>query len=160
MFAILFERSPSPLFARQFPEQHPSSPELEFFTSLANCRALKKLCLDNNLFSVILPQSIGNLTRNLTELIMDNNKQEGNIPSELGNLIDGNNLSGAVTATVASMRNLQKLDLFSNKLNGSVSVDKCYARSISESLEKIVPGQQLIQWHPSTIHRKSHKYSN
>ncbi|KAJ4831653.1 hypothetical protein Tsubulata_043674 [Turnera subulata] len=122
-----------------FMSNDPSSPELEFFTSLANCRALKKLCLDSNLFRGILPRSIGNLTSNLTDLIMDNNKLVGNIPSELGNLsglinlsLRENNLNGAVPATVASMRNLQLLDLFSNQLSGSIPADLCYARSLSE----------------------------
>ncbi|KAJ4828174.1 hypothetical protein Tsubulata_025051, partial [Turnera subulata] len=102
-----------------FLSNDPSNPELEFFTSLANCRALTRLRLARNSFSGILPQSIGNLTSNLTHLLMNNNKLVGNIPSELGNLssliylsLRENNLRGAIPATVASMRNLQKIGSF------------------------------------------------
>ncbi|KAJ4833674.1 hypothetical protein Tsubulata_045248, partial [Turnera subulata] len=124
---------------KNFLSNDPSNPELDFFTSLANCRALMRLNLEKNLFSGILPQSIGNLTSNLTDLVMGNNMLVGNIPSELGSLsglirlsLSGNNLSRPIPATVARMGNLQLMDLSSNKLNGSIPVDICYARSISE----------------------------
>ncbi|KAJ4850388.1 hypothetical protein Tsubulata_050239 [Turnera subulata] len=117
----------------------PSSPEIDFLTSLANCKALTKLRLEYNLFSGFLPQSIGNLTSNLTDLLMGYNNLVGNLPGELGNLtglitlsLTSNNLSGAIPPSVAGMGNLQLLDLSTNKLNGSIPADLCYARSLSE----------------------------
>ncbi|KAJ4851106.1 hypothetical protein Tsubulata_022071, partial [Turnera subulata] len=74
-----------------------------------------------------------------------------------------NNLSGTIPSNVENVPNLQHLMLQYNTLTGHIPASvfniSTLLRLSLDSLDKIAPRQLLLQWHPSKIHRKSHKKS-
>ncbi|KAF9664518.1 hypothetical protein SADUNF_Sadunf16G0027100 [Salix dunnii] len=116
---------------------HPSSQTLDFITSLTNCRQLKKLHIGDNPLDGMLPNSVGNLSRFLTNFHAYTSKLKGHIPVEIGNLsslivlsLQENSLVGPIPTTVRGLRKIQVLDLYKNKLNGSIPSDVCLARRL------------------------------
>jgi Leucine-rich repeat (LRR) protein len=61
---------------------------LDFLTSLENCTKLEKLDFSNNNFGGSLPNSIGNLSKQLSSLYIGGNQISGIIPAALENLIN------------------------------------------------------------------------
>eukprot|EP01018_Ginkgo_biloba_P027836 Gb_41152 [translate_table: standard] len=76
------------------------------FTSLANCSNLQLINLENNLFSGVLPLSIGQLSPKFSIVSFAFNNLEGKIPQQIGNLTG-----------------LTLVDLISNHFNGSIPSD-------------------------------------
>ena len=62
--------------------------DLGFLTSLKNCTKLEKVGFSDNNFGGILPDSIGNLSKQLSSLNIGRNKISGIIPAALENLIN------------------------------------------------------------------------
>ncbi|GFZ19499.1 cysteine-rich RLK (RECEPTOR-like protein kinase) 37 [Actinidia rufa] len=95
-----------------------SSPELEFITSLTNCKYLTELLINDNPLNGILPISIGNLSGSLERFAAGNSRIMGNIPHEIGNLsnlislvLSGNSLTGFIPESLERLQKLQLLDV-------------------------------------------------
>ncbi|GLT86253.1 hypothetical protein SLE2022_044020 [Rubroshorea leprosula] len=103
------------------------SDEMNFFISLANCSNLEYLGLANNKLLGRLPDSIANLSTNLTELYLGKNNLFGEIPSGLGNLVGlnlfgvrNNQLIGKIPTEIGLLKQLQYIDLSMNKFSGEI----------------------------------------
>ncbi|XP_077237118.1 uncharacterized protein LOC143878763 [Tasmannia lanceolata] len=117
--------------------------DLKFLTSLSNCTSLEALSIDTNNLRGALPNSLVNLSSQLTALTIGYNEIYGSIPSwienlvgldtlgqipsSLGNLtllsilsLQENSLQGSIPLTLASCHQLQVLDLSENNLNGII----------------------------------------
>ena len=97
---------------------------LDFITSLANCTLLNFLAIDGNMFEGEIPESIGNLSKNLSKLYMGGNLFHGNIPSSIGNLsglsllnLSHNEISGEIPFELSQLQNLQELSLAGNNIS-------------------------------------------
>ena len=62
--------------------------DLNFLSFLANYTSLKNLELDKNYFGGVLPNSIANLSTQLTILVMGRNMIWGGIPIGIGKLVN------------------------------------------------------------------------
>ncbi|KAL2327858.1 hypothetical protein Fmac_021285 [Flemingia macrophylla] len=104
-----------------------SSTDLKFLNSLANCSKLQHLDIEKNNFRGQLPNSLGNLSAQLSILSLAGNRIFGNIPAEVGNLIhliglglENNLLEGIIPMTFRKFQNMQVLDLSGNRLSGDI----------------------------------------
>ncbi|KAJ8617740.1 hypothetical protein MRB53_013926 [Persea americana] len=79
--------------------------EFTFIASLTNCSVLKHLDLSYNQFSGVLPNSIANLSTQLTQL-----------------LLGGNQLSGAIPRGLENLANLILLSLGQNLFTGTILI--------------------------------------
>lgn len=93
--------------------------------STSHCLMLESLDLSFNFLQGRIPGSIGELI-NLQNLVMWQNRFEGEIPPELGNLrllqnliLDNNNLTGSIP-DLSNCTHLNWISLSSNKLTGSI----------------------------------------
>ncbi|CAK9182865.1 unnamed protein product [Ilex paraguariensis] len=105
---------------------------LDFIASLTNRTRLRFLAIDGNLLEGVIPESIGNLSKVLSNLYMGGNHIHGNrisgiIPSSLGNLqklndidLSWNALVGSIPTSFVNFGYLISMDLSHNKLNGSI----------------------------------------
>ncbi|CAI9089200.1 OLC1v1023721C1 [Oldenlandia corymbosa var. corymbosa] len=107
----------------------PSSPVLNFITSLANCQYLVALHVDDNPLNGVLPESVGNLSSSLETFDAKNCKIRGRIPSGIGNLshldalsLYGNPLVGSLPDSMKNMQSLQILYLSGNKIHISLQL--------------------------------------
>ncbi|CAI9093631.1 OLC1v1029180C1 [Oldenlandia corymbosa var. corymbosa] len=105
----------------------PSSLELDFLTSLTQCKFLNDLELDGNQLNGVLPSSIGNLSSSLQYFSAEMANIKGPIPSEIGNLssaiwisLNDNQLTGAIPSSIQELKNLQVLSLPKNKIGGTL----------------------------------------
>ncbi|KAJ8617362.1 hypothetical protein MRB53_013548 [Persea americana] len=103
--------------------------EFTFITSLTNCSVLKRLSLSNNQFSGRLPNSIANLSTQLTWLWLEGNQFFGAIPRGLENLANlvlldlGDNLfTGTIPIHLMKLKRLQGLSISGNKLSGKIPI--------------------------------------
>ncbi|KAJ8617367.1 hypothetical protein MRB53_013553 [Persea americana] len=103
--------------------------EFTFITSLTNCSGLKRLDLSDNQFSGILPNSIANLSTQLTWLSLYGNQFFGPIPRGLENLANlillnlGYNLfTGTIPIHLMKLKRLQELFMYGNKLLGKIPI--------------------------------------
>ncbi|XP_066336506.1 receptor kinase-like protein Xa21 [Miscanthus floridulus] len=99
----------------------------EFIDKLSHCRSLEVLDLHANNLQGDIPNTIGNLSTNLTQLIFDTNNLSGTIPRSIGNLsrlitlqLANNNLTGTIEEWCEKLKNLQKLSLETNNLIGPI----------------------------------------
>ncbi|CAK9168135.1 unnamed protein product [Ilex paraguariensis] len=116
-----------------------STPELSFFSYLANCRNLRLLEISLNQLNGILPKSIGNLSTSLEYLGAFGCKIKGDIPSEIGNLIslhtlslDDNDLTGSIPTALRRLDHLQRLYLENNRLQGYIPTDLCQLKNLGD----------------------------
>ncbi|XP_077232663.1 uncharacterized protein LOC143870035 [Tasmannia lanceolata] len=104
------------------------SNDMIFLTSLTNCSSLKILQLDTNYLSGALPDSIANLSTQLTRLTLGRNQIFGSIPSGIENLVgletlgmeENNFLTGTIPVGLGKLNKLQLLTLNTNGLFGQI----------------------------------------
>ncbi|CAI9778128.1 unnamed protein product [Fraxinus pennsylvanica] len=111
-------------------EESPNK-ELEFVSSLTNCRYLEIVEVSENQFNGILPASIGNFSSSLRMFRAFGCNIKGLIPSEIGNLsslgsidLDNNKLTGFIPSTLGKL-NLEAIYLEHNRLEGHIPPDLC-----------------------------------
>ncbi|KAI9088581.1 hypothetical protein K1719_029695 [Acacia pycnantha] len=104
-----------------------SSKDWEFLNSLTNCSKLERLYLLHNNFGGHIPNTIGNLSTQLTRLDLSQNQICGKIPVALGNLIkltwlviEMNYFTDIIPVTFGKFHNMQYLSLRGNKLSGEI----------------------------------------
>ncbi|KAG6674543.1 hypothetical protein I3842_15G047700, partial [Carya illinoinensis] len=100
---------------------------LRFLTSLTNSTLLKFLAIDGNHLEGVIPESIGNLSKVLTNLYMGENRISGNIPTSIGRLsglhllnLTDNSISGEIPPEIGLLEELQELSLAKNQIFGSI----------------------------------------
>ncbi|CAE6219531.1 unnamed protein product [Arabidopsis arenosa] len=98
-----------------------------FIKSLSNSSQLNFLAFDGNLLEGVLPESIGNLSKNLSKLFMGGNRFTGKIPESIGNLtgltllnMSDNSLTGEIPQEIRKLKGLQVLELAINQLVGRI----------------------------------------
>ncbi|XP_058111763.1 putative receptor-like protein kinase At3g47110 [Magnolia sinica] len=101
--------------------------DLNFLDSLTNCSSLRKLIIGNNRLSGVLPDSMANLSTQLTRLNIESNRIFGNIPSGIQNLVGltalvmGQNfLTGNIPIGVGKLNKVEVLLLGRNELSGQI----------------------------------------
>ncbi|XP_058111192.1 probable LRR receptor-like serine/threonine-protein kinase At3g47570 [Magnolia sinica] len=101
--------------------------DLSFLDSLTNCSSLESLAVSRNRLSGALPNSIANLSTQLTWLSLASNMIFGSIPSGIQNLIGltvlnmgYNYLTGTIPIGVGKLNKLEELYLDSNRLSGKI----------------------------------------
>ncbi|KAL1339307.1 hypothetical protein AAHE18_U026300 [Arachis hypogaea] len=106
-----------------------SALDLDFITSLVNCTELESLVLSSNNFGGVLPNSIGNLSAQLTEISLDFNQIHGTIPETIANntnLIDldleYNHFTGFIPNFFGKFQKMQLLGLSANNLMGEIPI--------------------------------------
>jgi LRR receptor-like serine/threonine-protein kinase FLS2 len=113
--------------------------ELNFLSSLSNCRFLKMLSLSKNPLNITLSDSIGNFSVYLESIVAIQNQIKGHIPMEIGSLkglarlkLSNNNLSGNIPSTIGGLESLQRLFLDHNKIEGFTPKDICQLKNLGE----------------------------
>ncbi|XP_058111194.1 probable LRR receptor-like serine/threonine-protein kinase At3g47570 [Magnolia sinica] len=101
--------------------------DLSFLDSLTNCSSLQLVHVGINRLSGVLPNSIANLSTQLTILSLGSNMIFGSIPSGIQNLIgvtvlilESNFLTGTIPIGVGKLNKLEVLHLYSNGLSGQI----------------------------------------
>ncbi|KAK7845552.1 lrr receptor-like serine/threonine-protein kinase efr [Quercus suber] len=100
---------------------------LKFLTYLTNCSKLDLVDLRINRFGGVLPNSVANLSNQLTQLYLGENEISGTIPASLANLdklivlsLDDNHFTGIIPASFRRFQKLQVLLLTGNNLSGEI----------------------------------------
>ncbi|KAB1220289.1 hypothetical protein CJ030_MR3G019035 [Morella rubra] len=100
---------------------------LSFITSLTNSTLLNSLAIDGNRLEGVIPESVGNLSKNLSKLYMGGNRIYGDIPTSIGGLsgltllnLTNNLISGGIPPEIGLLQELQELSLARNRISGSV----------------------------------------
>ncbi|XP_058099727.1 probable LRR receptor-like serine/threonine-protein kinase At3g47570 [Magnolia sinica] len=101
--------------------------DLNFLDSLTNCSSLQILDLSRNHLSGMLPDSIANLSTQLTWLSFRSNRIYGSIPSGIQNLVGltaldmgSNFLTSDIPIGVGKLYKLEEIYLNSNGLSGKI----------------------------------------
>ncbi|KAJ8762042.1 hypothetical protein K2173_006644 [Erythroxylum novogranatense] len=117
----------------------PSVPELNFMTSLTNCRHMRVLIIYGNNLTGVFPPSIGNLSTTFEKIDASNCNIFGKMPDGLGNLsnlislsLTNNDLTGPIPQTFLKLTSMQRLNLSYNMLQESIPSDLCEMRSLGE----------------------------
>ncbi|XP_040368572.1 probable LRR receptor-like serine/threonine-protein kinase At3g47570 isoform X3 [Rosa chinensis] len=104
-----------------------SANDLDFITSLVNCSKLDTLDMGDNNFGGVLPNSVANLSTQLTGLFFGGNQISGVIPETLENLnslialgLEENLFRGAIRTSIAKLQKLQFLALTGNRFSGRI----------------------------------------
>ena len=120
-------------------ENQPGSLELSFLTDLTRCRSLKMLVISDNLFSSLLPDSVGNLSSSIQAFVANSCNIKGPIPKGIGSLrslsvlfLSDNNLSGPIPSTIKGMKSLQRLYLDGNQLEQLIPTEICLLANLGE----------------------------
>ncbi|XP_024969693.1 putative receptor-like protein kinase At3g47110 [Cynara cardunculus var. scolymus] len=100
---------------------------LGFLNSLVNSTKLDFLAIDGNHFDGVIPESIGNLSKQLRILFMGSNQVSGGIPPSIGQLkglglinVSYNSLSGEIPPELGQLEDLQELVLSKNRLSSNI----------------------------------------
>ena len=100
---------------------------LGFVTSLVNSTKLKFLAFDGNSLEGVIPEAIGNLSKDLSKLYMGGNRIHGEIPSSISHLksltllnLSSNLISGEIPTEIGELKELQELILANNKISGTI----------------------------------------
>ncbi|XP_043705330.1 probable LRR receptor-like serine/threonine-protein kinase At3g47570 [Telopea speciosissima] len=101
--------------------------DLNFVNTFTNCTSLKFLELAENRFGGVLPNSIANLSTQLTELSMETNQISGENPVGIGNLVrleylalSNNSLEGNIPTSIGRLQMLYELYLGGNRFTGPI----------------------------------------
>jgi Leucine-rich repeat (LRR) protein len=101
--------------------------DFDFLTSLENCTKLERLDFSYNNYGGTLPDSIGNLSKQLYALYIYGNQISGIIPAALENLINLSQLAmhenlftGPIPTYFGKFQKLQGLTLYKNRLSGHI----------------------------------------
>ncbi|ONI24585.1 hypothetical protein PRUPE_2G248300 [Prunus persica] len=104
-----------------------SDNDLGFITSLTNCSNLEILDMSLNNFGGVLPNSVANLSTQLTKLYLGVNQISGTIPATLENLnnlivlgMQANLFTGSIPTSFGKFQQLQILALDENRLSGQI----------------------------------------
>ncbi|CAI9090619.1 OLC1v1025436C1 [Oldenlandia corymbosa var. corymbosa] len=107
----------------------PSSPILNIFTTLTNCKYLKQINVGDNPLDGTLPHSIGNFSSTLEYFYANKCKLKGTVPEGIGNLsslvtlsLYDNQLIGSFPASIENLQNLQIADLGGNRMRISLEL--------------------------------------
>jgi len=99
----------------------------EFLYSLRNCTNLNVLSIAGNRLSGSIPNYIGELPTGLEYLLLDDNNLSGIVPASIGNLtglvslaLSNNSLMGTVSEWVGPQIKLQNLELNQNNFSGHI----------------------------------------
>ncbi|AES95484.2 LRR receptor-like kinase family protein [Medicago truncatula] len=123
-----------------------STKDLEFLKTLTNFTKLRVISISSNHFGGNLPNFVGNLSTQLSQLYVGGNPISGKIPAELGNLIglihlsmDNSNFEGIIPNTFGKFERMQQLLLNGNKLSGEVpsiigNLSQLYLLSIRDNM--------------------------
>ncbi|KAI3758837.1 hypothetical protein L6452_06409 [Arctium lappa] len=100
---------------------------LGFLNSLVNSTKLDFLAIDGNHFDGVIPESIGNLSKQLRILFMGSNRISGSIPPSIARLkglglinVSYNSLSGEIPLELGQLEDLQELVLGKNRLSSNI----------------------------------------
>ncbi|PWA64464.1 serine-threonine/tyrosine-protein kinase catalytic domain-containing protein [Artemisia annua] len=112
---------------------------LSFLNSLVNSTKLGFLAIDGNQFDGVIPEFIGNLSKQLRSLYMGSNRISGSIPSSIGQLkglgllnISYNSISGRIPREIGQLENLQELILGKNRLSSYIPNSLGNLRNLSQ----------------------------
>ncbi|KAJ8774104.1 hypothetical protein K2173_009535 [Erythroxylum novogranatense] len=104
-----------------------STDDLGFISSLSNCTNMRMLIAVGSGLKGQFPDSIANLSSNLTFLGLSNNSISGNIPEGIGNLVNliylglaDNMLTGIIPGSVTKLAKLQRLLMHNNSISGQI----------------------------------------
>ncbi|XP_071709961.1 uncharacterized protein [Rutidosis leptorrhynchoides] len=100
---------------------------LGFLNSLVNSTKLDFLAIDGNHFNGVIPQSIGDLSKQLRILFMGSNNISGSIPPSIGQLkglgllnVSFNSISGEIPSEIGQLEDLQELVLGKNIFSSNI----------------------------------------
>ncbi|KAI3522226.1 hypothetical protein L1887_11710 [Cichorium endivia] len=112
---------------------------LGFLNALVNSTKLDFLAIDGNHFDGVIPESIGNLSKNLRMLYMGSNRISGRIPPSIGQLkglglinISYNSISGEIPPEMGQLEDLQVLVLGKNRLSSNIPSSLGNLRKLTE----------------------------
>ncbi|KAM3280342.1 hypothetical protein ACQJBY_047244 [Aegilops geniculata] len=110
---------------------------LDFFSALSMCRQLQALKIDNNFFTGLLSDYVGNLTPRLITFVATNNKLKGGFPIAISNIssltqidLSNNLLTGPIPESIAMLENLGLLNLLDNDMLGPIPTQMGMLRSL------------------------------
>ncbi|KAG5235184.1 LRR receptor serine/threonine-protein kinase [Salix suchowensis] len=101
--------------------------DLSFLYPLENNTVLEIFEVDVNHLGGVLPEILGNFSKNLRVMGFGRNQIRGTIPDGIGNLVSlavlrlaSNQLSSMIPSSIGKLQNLGYLNLYDNKISGSI----------------------------------------
>ncbi|XP_043719527.1 probable LRR receptor-like serine/threonine-protein kinase At3g47570 [Telopea speciosissima] len=101
--------------------------DLNFVNTLTNCSSLELLDFMDNRFGGVLPNSIANVSNQLTRFYVSYNQISGEIPVGIGNLVrlqvlglSDNLLEGSIPTSIGRLQMLHKLLSYGNRFTGPI----------------------------------------